>query len=222
MGMTTTASDVIDSVLTELQEDTVNPVFWSRAELLALVWEGLVDINLIAGYLQRTDTIALNGNALQGATTDIAILRMRVGTRSLEKFSVDDMDANFPTWENDSTSTTDGIKHWANAGLTKIVTHKRTLSPPQSVSVDVLRLHPVLTESTVLLIDDEWSNALEDYVFHVARLKEGGLELQQSMANYQRYLDQVAELARRTAWKSEPGWTQTPKAKIADAVPRQP
>lgn len=219
MAATTLASAIVDDVLRRLSETTTNPRYWSRAEILDLVWEGLLECTLMSGHLQATVNVTLTGNTLQAAPNHVAILHVRIGNNSLQKYSVDELDASRPAWDSEPQKVDPTM--WMPFGLTKMMTHPRTNVTGKVAAVTVLQLPTVLAEGDTIPLEDEYVSALSDYAFSVARLKEGGAELRDAMTNYDGYLKLTGELTERVAWKSAPEWAKTPKTKLADAVPRQ-
>lgn len=218
MGQTTLVSTLIDRVLTDLQQDPTDPVYWTRQETLDIVWEGLVEINLLSGYYQTSVTQTLTNNSLQGAPEHIAIIHVRMGTAALLKYSVDALDSQFPNWEDESAVA--APRRWAALGTNLFIVHPRTTTTGTVATIDVLQLADQLAETDIIPLDDEYIEALEKYVFHVARLKEGGQEFQQSLSSYQQFTTYAAQLSARVAWKDAPIWAYQPVVKVADAVPR--
>lgn len=217
MAATTLASTVVDTTLTRLSEDPTAPRYWSREEILDLVWEGLLEATLVSGHLQESVNLTLTGNSVQAAPNHVAILHIRVGNNSMQKYSIDDLDSAKPTWDSDPQSVNPSI--WAAIGTTKVLTHPRTTATGKVVVCTVLEFPPVLAESDVIPLEDEYVEALANYAFSVARLKEGGAEFRDSMVDYDRYLERIGLLAERVAWKNAPEWTKTPKTVLSDAVP---
>lgn len=219
MAATTLASTVVDTVLTRLSEDPDDPRYWSREEILDLVWEGLLETTLISGHLQTSVNLTLTGNSVQAAPAHVAILHMRIVNNSMQKYSVDDLDSAKPNWDGDPQTTNPTI--WAPIGVTKVLTHPRTTATSKVAVCTVLQLPATLAESDTIPLEDEYVEALANYAFSVARLKEGSGEFRDSMVDYDRFLERVGQLTERVAWKNAPGWCKTPKTIIADAVPRQ-
>lgn len=219
MAATTTASQIIDEVLEKLSEVPASPVYWSRAEILEFVWEGLVELNLFSGFLQKPVTLTLANNPVQQSPAHIAVLHVRVNNKAMLKYSVDELDAQFPVWENELQVLRP--QRWAPIGLNYFLTYKRTSTANVPAVVDVLELPAVLTESAVIPLDDEFTNCLVEYGFSMARLKEGGAEFEQGLASYKDFIEVAQDLASRWNWKRMPGWTVEPKTKLADSVPRR-
>lgn len=219
MAASTLASTVVTDVLRRLSEDPTNPRYWTRVELLDLVWEGLLEATLISGHLQATINVTLTGNSVQAAPGHIALLHIRVGNNSMQKYSVDDLDSAKPGWDGEPQVINPTI--WAPLGLTKMLTHPRTTATGKVVACTVLQLPATLAETDTIPLEDEYVEALSNYAFSVARLKEGGVELRDAMTDYARYLERVAQLTERVAWKTAPGWAKTPKIVLSPQVPRQ-
>lgn len=218
MAATTLASAVIDSVLLRLGEIPGAPLHWTRAEILNLVWEGVVEATLITGHLQTEASVTLaTSNNLQTAPSHIAILHIRIGNKVLQKYTMDELDAKNPNW----AAAAMGLPStWMPFGATQFLIYPATFISRVAVCT-VLQYPPVMIESDALLIEDEYVEAIVDYAFSAARLKEGGAEWKQSLAGYERYLSRIGQLAERVAWKRAPGWVETPATLMAMAVPRQ-
>jgi hypothetical protein len=219
MAQTTTAAVVIDRVLEKLNEVPSAPRYWSREEIRQLIWEGLVELNLLSGYLQDTLSLTLARHPVQPTLPHIAVLHVRSGYRALLKYSIDELDASHPNWESEKLPRTPA--RWAPLGLAYLVTHKRTTTASQTVTVDVLRLPVKPLEADVIPLDDEYVVAIAEYAASVARLKEGGAEQEAGVQMYQQFLALAGDLAERWNWKRMPAFPVLPRAKVADAVPRR-
>lgn len=219
MSATTLASSAVDIVLYRLGEDPAAPIHWSRAEILDLVWEGLLEATLISGHLQAAVNVTLAGNSIQAAPNHIAILHVRIGNSSLQEYSVDELDAGRPGWVNEAPV---GVpSRWSPIGTTKLLTEPRSGSSSPVAVCTVLQFPAVLAEASVIPLEDEYVEALENYAFSAARLKEGGAEWKQSLADYDRCLQRIGQLAERVQWKNAPEWVNAPKTLMAVSVPRQ-
>lgn len=213
-------SRMIDEVLIQLQEDPESPVFWTRDEIMDLLWEGDVELQLISGYQQSQEEVTLNGNSLQGNPDQIAILSVFCDDKALTKYSLDELDSRYPTWENDPPANVPRI--WVAVGANQFITYPRTTSASLTITLNMIEIPETFTEDTVLTFDEEYSQALVFYGFHAARLKEGGAEFNQSMQAYQDFLRIAGTVTRRAEWKNAPGWTVPPKTSLSDMTPRQP
>lgn len=219
MAATTIASGVITSVLHRLNQDATNPRYWSRAEILDAIWEGLWEATLITGHLQMDVNVILNGNSIQASPNHVAVLHIRIGNSSLQKYELDELDNAVPSWDSATQGTTPTI--WTAVGVNQMLTHPRTSATGKVAVCTVLQLPATLTESSVIPLEDEYIQALINYAFSIARLKEGGVELKNALTDYDSYLKRIANLADRVEWKNAPEWTRAPRTLLAMSTPEQ-
>jgi len=218
MAATTLASAIVNAVLQKLSQDTTTPRYWTSAEILDLVWEGLLETTLITGHLQTNVTVTLTGNSIQYAPNHVAVLHLKAGNSSYYKYSVDELDAAKPTWDSAATGTPNV---WAPVGVNKLLVFPRPPNSTTTITATVLQLPATLALTDTIPLEDEFVGCLTQYAFSVARLKEGGIEFKESLNEYDRYLKRVALLTERVEWKSAPEWTRTPKTALALATPEQ-
>ncbi len=216
MAATTLASSVVTSVLLRLSQDE----YYTRAEILDAVWEGLLELTLISGHLQTDVNVTLTGNSIQAAPNHVAILHIRIGNGALQKYTLDELDDAQPAW--DSAPQVANPRIWANVGANKFLTHPRTSSVSKTAVCTVLELPPMLAETDVIPLEDEYIDALIHYAFSIARLKEGGVELKDALTDYDIFLQRVGNLTERVAWKNAPQWTKAPRTLLAISTPEQP
>jgi len=183
--MAITASEVIDQTLELLDEDPLNPVFWTREELLVHLNDAIREFNLIALKFQERVTSSLPQSVAFQVTPlgAIAVLEISRGDVFLRKRVLEGMDREQPRWQ---LQTGARPKQWGPVGINLFF-----LSPNpttnQSLELTLLQQPMILSEDTVIDLDDEYVDALGDYVFHMARFKEGGAEFQQSLKQYESF-----------------------------------
>jgi hypothetical protein len=193
--MSTTAGSIIDAVLDRLDESRTAPIFWTRAELLQILNDGFIEFTLFAGQLTSERTYDLIGAKLQATPIGaIAVMHVSYGNRKIEKSSVELIDRNNPNWDAQSGL----LQKWAPCGLDRWFVDRHPTAPGTSVTLVTLDDPTTLTESSVIDLDTEYIDALTEYTFHFARFKESGGELQQSMTNYDFFLNKAGHKGQRT------------------------
>lgn len=192
--MSATAGDVINAALDRLQESRTSPVFWSRAELLTLLNEGLLELTLIACQLTSERTYTMIGAKLQSVPDGaIAILHVAYASKRVEKSTVENFDRLNSNWDAQSGILT----KWAPCGLDRWF-NDRTPSAATNVTLTTLDQPTTLTESDTINLDAEYIEALTGYVYHSARFKESGAELAQAMTEYDEFRAIAGHRAQRT------------------------
>jgi len=169
---TTTAGQVIDDVLDQLEEDHAAPIFWNRAELLQFVNDAYLEFLLISGHLVKEYKYDLISAKVQSIPSGaIAAIHIAYNNKKIEKVTVEHFDRENPNWVNE----TGVLKKWAPMGLQHWINDRHTVLP-RSVTIATLDRPPVFAEETVIDLAQEYIDALTEYVFHMARFKESGLE----------------------------------------------
>lgn len=192
--MSTTAANVIDTVLGLLDESTSSPIFWSRAELLTLLNEGMLEFTLIACHLTSERTYAMIGAKLQSVPDGaIAIMHIAYSSKRVEKTTVENFDRVNTNWD----AQTGILTKWGPCGLDRWF-NDRTPAAAYNVTLTTLNQPAVLAEADTIDLDQEYIDALTFYVFHMARFKESGAELQQSMDLYDQFRGVSGHKAQRT------------------------
>lgn len=203
-----TGADVIDNVLFRLEEDLDAPVFWTRAELLVLLNEGMVEFVLISGYLHSETVYAMISAKLQAVPTDaIALLGVQYSSLPIERTTVEGLDRTSRRWDYQSGILT----QWAPCGLDRFFVNKHPTSAT-NVTLQTLDQPATLAEGDTIDLEPEYVDALEDYVFHCARFKEGGLEFQQAQGDYDSFAEKAGMRETRAFSEMFVLWSRTPDA----------
>ena len=207
-----TAGSVIDDALDRLQESRTDPVFWSRAELLVFVNDGFLEFTLMAGQLTTEATYPLIGAKLQAVPiTAIALLHVSYASEMVEKSTVERFDRENPNWESQYGI----LRKWSPCGLDKWIIDRHPTSA-LNVSLTTLDIPPDLGEATEIDLAPEYVEALIDYVFHMARFKEGGAEFQQAVPAYDDFQNKAGKRAQKTWSEQYVFWARLP---VADTGP---
>lgn len=182
---TTTAGQIIDSVLDRLAESRTSPVFWSRAELLTIVNDGFLEFTLIAGQLISERTYTMISAKLQSVPVGaIALIHVAYQNKVIEKDSVEHFDRANPNWAAQSGI----LQKWAPCGLDRWFVDRHPTSAT-NVTLTTLDDPGVLTEGSVIDLEQEYIDGVNEYAFHFSRFKESGAELEQAMDNYSLFLE---------------------------------
>lgn len=182
--MATTASEIITLVLERLDEDPADPQFWSRSELLVLLNEAYAEFNIIAIKLASTATITRpSASIIAIPPTAIAVMGVQVSSQALSRTTLESMDMENRGWAKNT-----GIPgQWGSVGINRMFFSKYPTASGATAVITTLDVPEEIEEDTVIDLEKEYLLALEQYVFHAARFKEGGAEFQQSMEAYQQF-----------------------------------
>jgi len=175
--------------------------FWVSDELRTLIVEGMNEATLVTGdpqVRQSQPTPLITNRNLQPLPFGALLLLRVEGTNSLpiNKFFARDLDLLYPAWENDTASE---IEAWFPVGLTQFGVYPKLDSKSAQSVILTYVAFPVTsprpyTGNERVPFQEEFADAFVEYAEHVARLKEGGKEFQQSMAAYQRWLEKVQDM----------------------------
>lgn len=203
-----TAGDVIDAALYRLDESISAPIFWLRAELLILVNDGFLEFTLIAGQLVSENNVTLAlANVQSVPSTAIALIHVSYASEYVEKSSLELFDRGDPGWE----SKYGILRKWAPMGLNHWIADRYPISSV-TVALTTLDKPTTLGENDSIDLPEEYVSALIDYVFHMARFKEGGGEFAQSMDAYDEYLSTAGLGEQQTYSDQWLLWSRDPNA----------
>ncbi len=208
-----TAGSVIDDVLDRLQESRTDPIFWSREELLVFVNDGFLEFTLMAGQLTTEATYAVIGAKVQAVPiTAIALIHVSYSSEMVEKSTIERFDRQNPNWEAQYGI----LQKWSPCGLDKWIVDRHPTSA-LSVSLTTLDIPPDLEEASAIDLAPEYVEALIDYVFHMARFKEGGAEFQQAMPAYDDFQNKSGLRGQKTWSEQYVFWARNPAADTGPA-----
>lgn len=205
-----TAADVIDAVLYRLDQSlTVSAdQFWVRAELLILVNDGFLEFTLMAGQLVSENNVTLATANIQSVpSTAIAVIHVSYASEVVEKSSLELFDRGDPGWE----SKYGILRKWAPMGLNHWIADRYPIAST-TVALTTLDKPVALLEGTTIDLPEEYVSALIDYVFHMARFKEGGGEFAQSMDAYDAFQSTAGMQERQTYADQWLLWSRDPNA----------
>jgi len=219
-----TGGSIVDTVLLELEESITTPVFWTRAELLQHVNDGLLELNLLTGKFQSENAAFAPTTATLQSTPSGAICVLHVSRNSLflRKRTLEEMDKENRKWMREISSG-NVIKQWGPVGLNLFFVYPRLLAATSTLTIVTLDIPATIGEATVIALDNEYIDAIEQYVFHMARFKEGGAEFQQSMAAYDEFREMCGALASKKMSQQYGLWAKEAAADTGTAyatIPR--
>jgi hypothetical protein len=206
--MSATGGQIIDQVLDRLAESETSPIFWTRAELLTLLNEGFLEFTLMASQLTSERTYALIGAKAQSVPDGaIAIINVQYANQKIEKSSIENFDRANPLWDG----LTGILTKWAPCGLDRWFCD-RTPTAAYNVTLTTLDEPGEIDENTVIDLEMEYIEGLTSYVYHGARFKESGAELQQSMEAYDQFRSIAGHKAQKTFAAEFTVWGRDPDA----------
>lgn len=202
------ASTIISNVLLRLEELPASPIFWSRAELLVLLNDGNLELVLSSGYLNSERVQQLIGAKVQAVPMDaIALLGVQYAGVQVERTTIENLDRTNRRWDYQSGI----LSKWAPMGCEAFVVDRQPTSE-LTVLLQTLDMPAPLTEASTVDLEPEYCKALEDYVFHCARFKEGGTEFQMAQGAYDDFSAKAGMREQRTFSEMFVLWGRTPQA----------
>lgn len=185
------------------------PAFYTRDEAFTHLNEALMELALIAGHPTSEASIALTDSVHFQSLPSGAIALLHLAnssSRFLRKTTIEKIDRSNADWYRGATGTP---QRWAPVGLyPNFFVDKR----PTSVTLTGVTLDEPTTiaETTTIDLPDEYIEAIEEYVFHMLRFKEGGQEFALAMSAYDEFLHRAGHAEKRsmseqyTLWAKEP------------------
>lgn len=210
--MSTTGGQIVDRVMIRLEESTASPVFYSRAEAFGHLNDAANELNLLSGkFKSERDYEVVTGN-FQDVPTDapiiVALLHMSYNSKPLEKRTLEGLDRENIYWRKTAAE----FSCWAPVGLNKFALRPRRLDLDEAVRLTTLDMHATIGEATVIDLEAENIEALEKYVFHAMRFKEGGPEFANSLPFYDAFLSDTASFDLQNMVKQFTAWSKEPSA----------
>lgn len=224
-------SDLADQTQDKLEETRGPGIFWNRQlEVYPAVVEGMNEASLITGDPELLSlNVTLNPGGFssnfppfvyQIPQTAILLVRMdAVGQGAIKKVFACDLDRNTPGWEGQTGLM---IKRWFPIGMTMFGVWP-TLVAPQIVNMTLLSfpvtVSPPYTGTEQSPFREEYNDAFSEYAAHICRLKEGGVDFQESIPQYQSYLDKMVSLTKFAARRGLSRFTRIGRqVKVNDVV----
>ena len=200
--MADTLSSLATLVCNDLEEDPVSPVFWNLvSEIYVFLVEAAFEACLITGEPQQRSTTVFTPVLNQLVQTlpsgALSLLRVEQGGQAVYKTTMFDMDNHgSSSWESDTGTV---VKYWMPFGLNSWIVYPQLTAPVDLVLTYVefpVNVPRPYTGATTLPFQTEFSTYIQTAAAAFARLKESGLETQQSVALYQQFLEGMKELTQ--------------------------
>lgn len=196
--MAQTLQDLVPEVANRLNDPGM--VFYAQSEIEQAIAEGAHELALISGEPEvQTGVLTVPANTrLVNMPSGLLVPVRLAGAESLsvEKCSLWDLDRQLPEWEAD---TGDAVQYWFPYGLGVFGVYP-LLNGDAQITMSALAIPlddgPNFTGSEPIPFQNEYQDALVSYASHIVRLKEGGVEFQASIQEYERFLKIATSLSR--------------------------
>ena len=208
---TTPISTLAVSVINRLEEADP-PIFWDlSSELYSGLVEAMCDLLLLVGRPNITATIPFTcaaNTVWQAIPKGVFLISGIQGQAGrLRKVSLFEMDYTQASWGSDWENDLAGFPvRWFPVGLTRFGIYP-AVSTPITLTLTGIA-YPVTTPwpydgSQLVPYHDEFFQALEMYASHYCRIKETGLEFEESLVLFQQYM-KLAERMTEIEDKRDP------------------
>lgn len=201
----TSTLDNLCVVVQQRLEESGEGIFWSLPdEIRIFVVEALCEGALITGEVQvrRTPSVGIVQNAtLQNVPDDIiALSKIENQQGAMARTTVDSLDRMRPNWRNDVGPIP---LRWFSFGLTRYGVWPK-VTVPVNVVLHGLAIGTAATPMTSrpytgiepINFPEEYNAGFINYSSAMARLKEGGAEVQQAIEDYDFFLSQMESLSK--------------------------
>lgn len=184
---------LVSDLVTQLtQRVGQNTVFWTEQEKIdaineaIMVWQ-LMTGNVTATFSATSPTTSGTSSGISDVPTQIdSILEVSISDTPLTLISMEELDEGLPGWGDPSGAGTP--IYWAPLGITEFALYP----PPDSqLMVDLLGYQELsrLGAADAIPLQQEEINPILDYAHHYLTIKEGSVELQNTVANLARFGD---------------------------------
>ena len=195
--MGTTAISVLSNQVLSRVEEANPPTFWSLTrEVYSALIEACNDLLLLVGrpsFLVNQPFNLVPNTVWQTVPKGQLLITDILGPSSpLWRVSLFDMDYVQTSWSSDWESDVASVpSRWFPVGFTTFGVHPAPSAPVQvmltSIPYPTTDAYPYTGAETVPF-HDEYFVALEQYAAHYLRIKETGVEFQESLGLYRSYL----------------------------------
>lgn len=181
-----------------------NSAFYTSAERTRALNHGIKVLNLMTGFLQRTERVYTQANRVVYDTPSgiLAPLWVTLDGEMLDKQGVFDLSHSHPQWLSETTDNTGvNTRVWVPIGLKKFAIYPGDSKGGKILSVTgVAEPTPLVNPTDVIGYPNEFSDAPIDYGSHLLQVKAGGTVAVQAMYAYQQFIARADELRR---WKQK-------------------
>lgn len=155
-----------------------NRGFFPEGNVRSVLMEGLRRLNLLTGFQERTIPVAgatVANQLIYRTPPDITIpLRVYFESVELNKASLREIATKFRTWSTDSTATRGPVTRWAPIDIRQFIIHPMDAVGGQLLEVNgIARLTPLVNQTDVIQLDDQYCDLLIDFAKSRILYKEG-------------------------------------------------
>lgn len=184
---------LVSTLVTQLtQRVGENETFWTEQEKVDAVNEALMVWQLMTGDTVTSFDVSFPATSTTSSgiadvpTQMDSVLEAAIGNDQLTLISMEELDEGLPGWQDPTNAGTP--IYWAPMGLTQIA-----LNPPPSTPtiVSLLGYQEMqrLLYTDYIPIEDEEVDPILDYAHHYLTVKEGSLELQNTIPALARFAE---------------------------------
>lgn len=207
-----TLQQLANAVQDKLEEPRGFGIYWNaQNEINPALVEAMNEAALITGDPEVRPGVVTTlqvGGGVAGyppfiypmPTDALLIVRLDSTTSgAIKKITTCDLDRLYPGWEGQTGST---IKRWFPVGMSLFGVWPQLTVPQQIrltyVGFPVTDSYPY-SSTDVSPFREEYNDGFTEYAAHVCRLKESGPDFQQSIPQYQSFLDKMTSLTKFAA-----------------------
>lgn len=190
-----TVDDILERILTRIDDDAADPVSVTEPEALAAVNEGQELFSWLTLCLEKTAAFTISANAAFGAIRSsfpdfLVPLRVTVGGNRLRPSTLEDLDAQNDQWQ----ATAGPPLRYAQLGFNFFaVTPQQRFDLISQWTYARSPLALVSGIGQVPEIPPQYHPALVSYGIYKVKLKEGAQGLQRGMGQFNAFLDSATE-----------------------------
>lgn len=188
--------ELIEQTYKRLDEDPDDPAYFTTTEVLNALNVGLRVMALLTLCIERTANFTITAATCWHTILDqladcIKIFRVRKGATRLQPTTFHEQDCYSAAWE----ATAGAVQVYLTIGCNLLAI------TPQPAGGDTLSITYAACPATLTAdgdvpeVPEEYHQDLIDFALFYLRLKEGGLELKNAMANLMAFYDGALKLA---------------------------
>ena len=181
-----------------------NSLLYATAEVVDSINEALRVVNLSTGFIQGTYQItewSQTNRIWYDVPAPILIpLKVSFEGTTLRRSTLWQIGSTFPTWTADTTANVRmPVSYWIPCGLTKFAIYPADSLGGCDIRVTgVLEPIPLLFDTDVVNLPNEYASAVDLLAAHILPLKESSAIFAQTSKDYQKYLSVNRSM---TIWK---------------------
>ena len=181
-----------------------NRLLFTAPEVQAAINEAIQVVNLSTGFIQGTFQIPgwsqVNRIWYDTPAQILIPLRVTFEGQYLQPTTLWQLGASYPNWTADTTNSTGlQVSYWVPCGLTKFGIYPAdSLGGCDLRMTGVLEPVPLVNDTDVLNLPNEYASAVDLLATHTLILKESSAAFAQGSKDYQKYLSVNKQM---TIWK---------------------